>query len=321
MNLSQWLFVISGSLFLLIYLYLKLTDPFVEDSRFIMLLGKPGAGKSTVLTAYAEDAFRRHLHVFSSEPISVLVPNPRLPRLLRPLRTLHKKMKKGNPDLYEDEKIRVETTVINPKDLFRYKFPRRSVVLVDEIGVLFQNRRFKEFDPRLVAHFKRYRHDHVTYVVASQSMDTDVVIRRIVSEYWLLKKYMRLFIVARRLVLEPRKFQGSPGNPSTIEDDMVEDPKLVRFVTKGIKIYFIPKWAKMFDSYEIPEEQMKLRDIDYTNLPVPYPIKQKKRLGRQSGLLARLRVGVHSKPRPDDRQIWHPDQEDEKNTDDYPDFV
>lgn len=305
MTFSQWLFVIVLFFVGLIVLYDKLTLPFVEDSKFIQLIGKPGCGKSTMLTQFAYDAFVHHKHVFSSEPISVLVPNPAIPRLLRlPYRLLNKIRKRKNEN-ETPEKIRVESTVINPKNLWRYQFPRGSVVLIDEIGVLFQNRRYKEFDERLVAHFKRYRHDHVTYVVASQSMDTDIVIRRITSEYWLLSKKFRIFTIAKRLVLTPRKFQGSPGNPSTIEDDMVEDPKMLRFVTKGIRICFIPRWTKMFDSYEIPEAQRKLRDIDYTSLPVPYPYRQKKRLVKQFGRRTSLRVGVHNKRSLDDRQIFH----------------
>lgn len=305
MTFAQWLFLIVFSLFGLIVVYDKLTRPFLEDSRFLMLIGKPGCGKSTLLTQFAYEAFMQHKHVFSSEPISVLVPNPAIPRLLRLPRLLLKRIKKGKTENETDEKIRLESVVIDPKNLWRYQFPRGSVVLIDEIGVLFQNRRYKEFDERLVAHFKRYRHDHVTYIVASQSMDTDIVIRRVISEYWLLSKKMRIFTIAKRLVLTPRKFQGSPGNPSTIEDDMVEDPKMVRFVTKGIKICFIPRWSKMFDSYEIPEDQKKLRDIDYTGIPVPYPYRPKKRLGRQSGLLARFGVGVHDKRSSDDRQVFH----------------
>lgn len=303
MSFSHWLFVIVLSFVGIIVVYDKLTQPYVEDSKFVMLIGKPGCGKSTMLTAIAYESFMQHRHVFSSEPISVLV-SPASPRILRLFRSLLNKFRKRKKINEKDEKTRLESVVINPKNLWRYQFPSRSAILIDEIGVLFQNRRYKEFDERLVAHFKRYRHDGVRYYVASQSMDTDVVIRRIISEYWLLQKRFRIFVIAKRLVLTPRKFEGSPGTPSTIEDDMVEDPKLMKFVTKGIKILFIPRWARMFDSYELPEAQRKLRDIDYSSMPLPYPYPQK-RLGRQSGLLARLRVGVHNKRSSDDRQVFH----------------
>ena len=261
-----------------------LTKNYLEDSSFNLVIGKPGVGKSTILTMIAAEAFSYHKHVFSTEPITVTLRNPRIPRLLRfPYHLLYKYSKRFR-DSHEDEKINLETVIIDPKNLFRYQLPRGSVVLIEEIGICFNNRRYKEFSDDLVEYFKRYRHDHVTFWCASQSMDCDVTIRRIISRYWLVVKKFRVFSVMTKLVCTPRKVQPGPGSPATIEDDFIEDPKLMKPVTGGMRICFIPRWVNMFDSYNVPDYIKAKRTIDYSELPVPYPISERRHRKYRKGL-------------------------------------
>ena len=273
-----WVSSVICGLFLIFHL---LTRKYLEDSQFNFLIGKPGSGKSTFLTKIAAESFMQGKHVYSSETITVSLRNPRLSRSFRLFRNLLRLISKKYKENHEDEEIILSTKTIDPAALYRYQFPPGSVVLVDEIGVLFHNRRYKEFDSRLVAHFKRYRHDHVTYWVCSQSMDCDKVIRDIVSRYWMLSKRFRVWSIAQRLVCTPRKVQPSNDAPASIQDDFVEDPKLMKPIVGGMKICFIPHWAKMFDSYEIPASQQALRDIDYSSDPIPYPIQHSAALRRK----------------------------------------
>ena len=257
MKIAKFILYVTGGLFTVYFIFDLFTHKYLPDCQFNFLVGKPGSGKSTFLCKLATEAFKAHKHVFSSEPISVSFRNKK------------------------HEKITLSTVQINPKALYRYSFPPGSVVLIDEIGVLFNNRRFKEFDPRLTEHFKRYRHDHVTYWCCSQNLDADKQIRDIVTQYWMLNKVFRIWSVARRLVCTPVVVHPSNDSPASIQDDFKEDPKLMRPILGGMKVCYLPHWVKMFDSFYIPESQRAARDIDFSQLPVPYPY-QHRRLRKRS---------------------------------------
>lgn len=238
-------------LFLIIFIWDRLTLPYKMIEQFNMFLAKPGGGKSMILAMIARKGIMTGHHVFSSEDINVTF-----------------------KDKKTHKKVTVQTTKIDPKQLYRYKFPPYSWILIDEIGICFNNRKFKTFDERLIKCFKKYRHRHLTYFVCSQSTDCDATIRRIVSQYWLLEKYARVLIVARRLICKPVVVKPTADSPANIEDDFVEDPKLMRPVLGGMMLCWIPKHCKSYDSYEISEEEYAEMDIDLSGVPLPYEKKK-----------------------------------------------
>lgn len=252
MKLAKFILIITGSLALVYVVFDKLTHKWLPDCQFNFIIGPPGVGKSLLFCKIADKAFRQHRHVYSSEPIKVEV-------------------KVGR-----HEKAILETKVIDAHNLPRYQFPHGSVVLVDEVGILFNNRSWKTFSKEMLEHIKRYRHDHVTYWIASQNMDADKVIRDVTTQYWLMNKVLRVWTVARRLVTRQVVVEPTAENPGSIQQGFKEDPKLLRPVLGGMMVAFIPHWARMYDSYYIPESQRKRRDIDYTDdpLPIPYPAKR-----------------------------------------------
>ena len=238
-------------LFLLIIIWDRLTRKYVQKYQINMVIGKPGVGKSTFLTKLACDYIRRGYNVYSTEPIQVEVKNPKT----------HKKNV-------------IQVKAINVKELYRYTFPPDSVLLLDEIGIDFNNRKFKAWDERNTAMIKLYRHDKLIIWGFSQSFDVDKTFRNCVTQFWILEKYARVLTVARRLVMKPVVVHPTGDAPSSIQDDFTEDPKLMRPILGGMKLCYLPKYVNLFDSWELPEKVTKLRDIDYSEDEAPMPRKK-----------------------------------------------
>ena len=236
-----------------IAIYEFLTRKYKQKYQLNMVIGKPGSGKSTMYAKLAHRYLSRGYHVYGTDPVTVYIKD--------------KKTRK---------KVPVQVKAIKVDQLYRYQFPEDSVILVDEGGTVFHNRNFKNFDKRNVLFFKRYRHDKLIIWFWSQSFDIDLVIRNLVSQFWICDKYLRCWSVCRRLIMKPVVVHPSEEAPARICDDFVEDPKLLRPVLGGMMVTFIPHWVKMFDSFEIPENQLALRDIDLTDDPVPFQPKMKR---------------------------------------------
>lgn len=241
------IFTILLVLFTIIFIWDRLTRKYCTWEQFNYFIGKPNVGKTTWLTMIAYKGIKKGYHVYCSEKITVKI-----------------------KDKKRKTVTNVEVPQIDPRQLYRYKFPAYSWVLIDEIGICFNNRKFKTFDDRLLETFKKYRHRHLRYYVCSQSTDCDATIRRIVTQYYLLSKWARCLVVARRLIATPIVVKPTAESPASIQDDFKEDPKLLKPVLGGIQFCWIPKYAHMFDSFEINEQERSVMDIDYSQDPLPY---------------------------------------------------
>lgn len=253
MIIAKIIFILTGVGTGLFLVFDYFTRPYVNRYQINFLVGKPSAGKTLTLVKIAHDAFKKGFHVFSTEQYRIPV------------------------KVNRHEKIIMETIPINAQTLYRYQFPPRSVVLLDEVGLIYNNRNWKSFDERLKKSWKLYRHDRTSYWIASQNLDADKVLRDLVTQYWLLERKFRIFTIARRLRAKQQVVQPTADSPGTIQDGFVEDPKFMRPVFGGMMITFIPKWIHCYDSYEIPDEMKKLRDIDYSDLPPVFPERPKKK--------------------------------------------
>lgn len=262
-------FIIKILLCILLFIYVfdRLTRKFKQPYQLNMVIGRPGAGKSTMYAKLAHRYLSHGYHVYGTDPITVFIKD--------------KKTRKKTP---------VSVTEVKVDQLYRYQFPPDSVILVDEGGTIFHNRNFKNFDKRNILFFKRYRHDKLIIWFWSQSFDIDLVIRNLVSQFWICERYLRCWSVCRRLIMKPVVVHPSEDAPARISDDFVEDPKLLKPILGGMMVTFIPHWVKMFDSFELPENQLALRDIDLSDDPVPYSpparisvLKRNKKAERSEG--------------------------------------
>lgn len=234
-------------IFLGVFFFDLFTRKYKQPYQFNMVIGSPGAGKSTMYCKLAHYYLSRGYHVYGTDPVQIVI-----------------------KDKKTREKTVVQVKEIDAKHLYRYRFPEDSVILLDELGTVFHNRAWKEFNKENVLFWKHFRHCHLIVWGWSQSFDIDLTLRNLVSQFWIQERKMRIFSVARRLVMKPVVVHPQGEGVARITDDFVEDPKLLKPVVGGMKVIFIPRWVKNFDSYVIPEKMAQNMDIDFSVDPVPY---------------------------------------------------
>lgn len=140
---------------------------------------------------------------------------------------------------------------INPKDLGKFQFPNTqdNLLLIDEASILFNNRDYKSFGKELRAFFKLHRKMHLRIFLASQDFeDVDITLRRLTTKYYLLDRFLGIFVRARKIrkVITLTQAQGSESG--TITDSYEYESALRR----GSRMYcFLPYWVKRVDSYSM----------------------------------------------------------------------
>ena len=139
----------------------------------------------------------------------------------------------------------------NLMDLGKWTFPEKSYVVVDEAGVIFNNRRWEKMSPDLIEWMKEHRHYGVDVDFFSQSWeDCDATIRRLVDEVWHLKK-LGPFTLCRR-IRKRVDIDEHTHQPM----DMYYKLKLIKrflpfpFNDKTFRLVYRSKYYKYFDSYE-----------------------------------------------------------------------
>ena len=219
-----------------VILYHKCTKKYLNPYKLIFVFGKKGSGKSTLLTKYALDYLRRGWTVYSTEKC---------------------------PGTYQ----------IKAKDIGYSMFPPKSVIIVDEVGMIWDNRGFKTFPPEVRDYFKLQRHYQHVVILASQTFDVDKKIRDLADEMYLVEKKFRVFSYAkkilRRTVLLESK--NSKDGDSRIAEDLVYD-SLLLFWAGSRKLTYIPKYTQYFDSFKVPE----LPEREFEKVPeLVIPVKRR----------------------------------------------
>ena len=197
--------------------------------KLYMVFGKKGSGKTTLMTKLAFQYRKKGWTVYSDREI---------------------------PGCY----------LFNIQDFGKFKFPEKSLILLDEVGLIWDNRNFKSFPEHVKVYFKYQRqYKHVVYLF-SQSFDVDKKIRDLTDHLYIIHNFFNCFSIARRVtksltvVHADRSAQGE----SKIVDDYNIDPLWQCFFGSVILTY-IPRWAKYFKSFNPPD----LPPVDAALLPPP----------------------------------------------------
>lgn len=270
--------VILWILFLIIVLYIGYyVHKYRNFYKLIMVFGKKGSGKSTLICKLAYKQLKRNIYqpkkaryIYSSIPIDAesMIEDLTYYRGLKGLRkNLSEKLsfitpppapaphgtdkRKGwfslSPDFYK-------IFVIDPKAIGEFTPPPESLCLFDEVGMLWDNRDFKNFKTKTRDWFKLQRHYHCEVYLFSQTFDVDVKLRNLTDYMFMVTNYLNVFSVAHRIQRKLVVVEPTGESEGRIADGYEVTPLIWQLL--GMRIVYItwvPKWSQYFNSFETPE--------------------------------------------------------------------
>lgn len=213
---------------------------FKNPYKLYMAFGKKGAGKSTMMVKLTAKYLRKGWTVYSTNEI---------------------------PGAYK----------IDPKDIGKYAFEPNSCLLVDEVGMIWDNREYKNFKPEVRDWFKLQRHYQACVWLFSQTWDIDIKLRNLTDKLYLVINYFNCITVCKEIKRKITVVKPSENAESRIADELVISPFFL--APFGARLFiWVPRWVKYFDSFEAPALQTKVwPKIEYPEGRSPFRKQPKRR--------------------------------------------
>lgn len=181
-----------------------------------MVFGKKGSGKSTYMTKLAVRYYKKGWKVFSNTQIAY-------------------------------------ATQIDIRTLGEFVPPNKSVLLVDEVGMIWDNRDYKNFKTYVRDYFKYQRHYRNIVYLFSQTFDIDIKLRTLTDAMYLVTAPFPFLSVIRKIKRRIVLVQPVADMEGRIADSLEFVPWIANlFGAKALQFTYIPNWVKYFDSYEVP---------------------------------------------------------------------
>lgn len=192
----------------LIIIYDFLTREYKIKYPTILYFGLKGSGKTTILTNIAMKWIKQGKTVYS---------NYELPGAI----------------LY------------NPRRLGEFYPEPDSLIICDEIALVFNNRNYNDF-PQCVNEFITLQRKHrCTFISATQIFDSfDKKIRGQLDQLYQVKKIGRVFVVARQIIKNIE--------PTEDESDIAGKYHYAGLLV-GTQFYFIPRYQEYYNSFDPPK--------------------------------------------------------------------
>ena len=129
------------------------------------------------------------------------------------------------------------------------QFPPGSLILIDEAGIEYNNRNYKDFPKHVIEFLKLHGHYKVDIMFFSQSWeDVDITIRRLAVNLYYLRK-----LGPWTLIRHVNSYVLIDKQTHQIVDGFRFEPLwMFLFFCRPLKIIFRPFYYHMFDSYEAP---------------------------------------------------------------------
>lgn len=208
----QYLLLLAFVLLLIPFAYF--TYKYRNPYKLIMVFGKKGSGKTTFLAKKSYQYLKKGRPVYTTE----YIPG-----------TIH----------FDVEKIGYIT------------FPENAVLMIDEVGMIWDNRNFKTFKPEVRDYFKYQRHEKHTVYLFSQTFDVDVKLRNLTDAMYLCTCHFGWLSISRKIKRSIVLVQPMGDSESRIADNLEFEPWLWSLFGAGTIIFtFIPRWTCLFNSHE-----------------------------------------------------------------------
>lgn len=250
------LFQVAFALLAVVLIWHVLTKKYINPYKLYMVVGKKGSGKTTMLVRLAYEHIRKGWTVYTTEPL---------------------------PGCFH----------IDYKDIGVYNIPAGSVLLVDEVGMVWDSRKYKDFPDYLRDWFKYQRHEGVKVYLFSQTFDVDKKIRDLTDAMYLVSNKLRIFAYAKRIIKVPDLVKPTAEGPARLDDVLKFDSFL--FFWCGSRMFtYIPRYAKLFDSHArlgLPDREFYYEqpiNVPYSLVKPKYQKHKSKRKLRSCNFLSSI---------------------------------
>lgn len=177
-----------------------------------MIFGKKGSGKTTYLVQQGLKYQKRGYHVYTN------IDSVRCPGFL----------------------------AFDPRMLGSHVPPQKSVILLDEAGIVYDNRNFSKFTAETRDFFKLQRHYRCVVFLASQSYDVDKKLRDLTDRMILVQSFLPGLSlcrpIRRKIVLTESTSMGESRIADNLKFCSVLSWRLLR----------ISRYTRYFDSFTAP---------------------------------------------------------------------
>lgn len=239
----KYLFVFLFLLLFLSLLFDRLTSKYLNPYKLYLIFGKKGCGKSTLLQKLAVYYRKRGYHVYCNIGDTTIkectpIPIDDLPRLAAAAKD--KLLSEAIAKEYKEKKITSPPFVKS-----------NSVILCDEINLLWDNRDFKNFSKDMQRYFRLQRHYKHIFIGFSQTYDCDKKIRDLADVLLICKRTLRVFVTTKAyqkkvVIVSPK--QDNSRDTATMTDDFVALGRLWDW-SHPFRAW-LPKWVKVHDSFK-----------------------------------------------------------------------
>lgn len=242
--------------------YNALTRRYVNRWKLTMVFGKKGSGKTTYLSKQA----LRHASMGWTVYSTVNIPftyafNPNdlgvyaTPAALVNPFTAMRLPERGDLRITRKmRKLMQKIMTVRPNG--------NVLIMVDEVGMIWDNRNFKKFAETTRDWFKLQRHYKCKVYLFSQAFDIDKKLRDLCDDMWLLVSKFRVLSYGKHILRRMDIIEAQGEAESRIVDQLKFDSLLFAFFGSR-QLTYIPFWAQLFDSFDVPE----LKEKEYVLYP------------------------------------------------------